>query len=192
LALNVCGDAAAPWSANAGAVQVIAIAAAIHFFIRVAPYGRVAMLCASLSARAVPELKTQWSQMLAARRLGSAGFNGTAARRAVRAAHHRCAAVAPPYRAKLRSSLRRKPMLNQKVLDEINDRIRGVIDNSPAKDVEKNLRAMLTGLFARLDLVTREEFDVQREVLNRTREKLVALEARVTALEQARHGGGAA
>jgi BMFP domain-containing protein YqiC len=83
-------------------------------------------------------------------------------------------------------------MLNQKVLDEINDRIRGVIDNSPAKDVEKNLRAMLTGLFARLDLVTREEFDVQREVLNRTREKLVALEARVTALEQARHGGDAA
>jgi BMFP domain-containing protein YqiC len=83
-------------------------------------------------------------------------------------------------------------MLNQKVLDEINDRIRGVIDNSPAKDVEKNLRAMLTGLFARLDLVTREEFDVQREVLNRTREKLVALETRVTALEQARHGGDAA
>jgi BMFP domain-containing protein YqiC len=83
-------------------------------------------------------------------------------------------------------------MLNQKVLDEINDRIRGVIDNSPAKDVEKNLRAMLAGLFSHLDLVTREEFDVQREVLTRTREKLAALDARMNALEQARHGDDAA
>jgi BMFP domain-containing protein YqiC len=45
------------------------------------------------------------------------------------------------------------------------------------------MRAALAGLFARLDLVTREEFDVQREVLARAHEKLVALESRITELE---------
>ena len=53
----------------------------------------------------------------------------------------------------------------------------------PAGDIEKNLRAALAGAFAKLDLVTREEFDVQREVLVRTRAKLEALEARAAELE---------
>jgi BMFP domain-containing protein YqiC len=61
-----------------------------------------------------------------------------------------------------------------------------VLAASPAGDVEKNLRALLASVFAKLDLVTREEFDVQREVLGRTREKLTALEARVAELEAAR------
>jgi BMFP domain-containing protein YqiC len=47
---------------------------------------------------------------------------------------------------------------------------------------------MMSGVFAKLDLVTREEFDVQAQVLARTREKLQALEARVDALEKARAG----
>jgi BMFP domain-containing protein YqiC len=55
---------------------------------------------------------------------------------------------------------------------------------SPAADLEKNLRALLASFFARLDLVTREEFDVQRQVLLRTREKLERLESQVAALEQ--------
>lgn len=75
-------------------------------------------------------------------------------------------------------------MVNQKLLDELGANIRDVIANSPARDIENNLRAMLTSLFARLDLVTREEFDVQREVLVRTREKLTRLEARLAELEQ--------
>jgi ubiquinone biosynthesis accessory factor UbiK len=74
-------------------------------------------------------------------------------------------------------------MLNPKLLDEMSARMSSLLAATPAGDVEKNLRAGLTGLFARLDLVTREEFDVQREVLSRTREKLVALEARVAELE---------
>ena len=74
-------------------------------------------------------------------------------------------------------------MLNQKILDEISSKIKELIAQSPAKDVEKNLRAMLQSLFSKLDLVTREEFDVQQEVLVRTREKLSALEARITELE---------
>lgn len=57
------------------------------------------------------------------------------------------------------------------------------MQQSPAKDLEKNMKAMLNQGFSKLDLLTREEFDVQAEVLARTRAKLEALEARVTELE---------
>ncbi len=77
-------------------------------------------------------------------------------------------------------------MLNQKVLDEIGTKVNELLAQSPVKDVEKNLRVLLAGVFARLDLVAREEFDVQQEVLKRTREKLTALETRVAELEAAR------
>lgn len=73
--------------------------------------------------------------------------------------------------------------MNQKLFDEINEKMKSVLAQGPAADIEKNMRALLTGLFSRLDLVTREEFDVQREVLVRTRAKLAELEARVAALE---------
>lgn len=76
-------------------------------------------------------------------------------------------------------------MLNQKLLDEIGGKISELIAQSPAKDIEKNVRAMLTSTFSRLDLVTREEFDVQQEVLLRTREKLGQLETRMNELEAA-------
>ena len=75
-------------------------------------------------------------------------------------------------------------MSSERVIDELNARIRELFANSPAADVERNLRAMLSSVFARLDLVTREEFDVQSAVLARTREKLVALEARLAELEK--------
>ena len=74
-------------------------------------------------------------------------------------------------------------MLNPTLLDEMSARVSSLLKATPAGDIEKNLRAALAGVFAKLDLVTREEFDVQREVLLRTREKLVALEARVSELE---------
>ena len=76
-------------------------------------------------------------------------------------------------------------MLNQKVLDEVVTKVNELLAQSPVKDVEKNLRIMLAGIFTRLDLVTREEFDVQQEVLKRTREKLTGLETRVAQLEDA-------
>lgn len=76
-------------------------------------------------------------------------------------------------------------MLNQKILEEINSKVSELVSQSPVKDIEKNMRAMLTGTFSRLDLVTREEFDVQQEVLLRTREKLNQLEARMAELESA-------
>ena len=74
--------------------------------------------------------------------------------------------------------------MDQKILDDVTNRIRELFAASPAADLEKNLRGMLSGLFARLDLVTREEFDVQRQVLLRTREQLARLELEVAALEQ--------
>jgi BMFP domain-containing protein YqiC len=75
--------------------------------------------------------------------------------------------------------------MNQKLLDEINDKLRAVLAQSPAADVERNLRAMLGATLTRLDLVSREEFDVQREVLVRTRARLAELEKQVAALEAA-------
>jgi len=75
-------------------------------------------------------------------------------------------------------------MQNQKLFEEINERVRAILAQSPAADIEKNMRAMLTALFSRLDLVTREEFDVQEQVLARTREKLAQLEAKVAELEK--------
>ena len=74
--------------------------------------------------------------------------------------------------------------MSQKILDEIDRRMREVFAQSPAADLEKNLRALLASFFARLDLVTREEFDIQRQVLLRTREKLTLLEAQVAELER--------
>lgn len=62
--------------------------------------------------------------------------------------------------------------MDTKLLDELNRRVNELIAATPAKDIEKNLRALLSSAFSRLDLVTREEFDVQQEVLRRTREKL--------------------
>ncbi len=51
-------------------------------------------------------------------------------------------------------------------------------------DLERTFRSLLVGTFDRMDLVTREEFDVQRRVLERSREKLEKLAAQVAALEQ--------
>jgi len=74
-------------------------------------------------------------------------------------------------------------MLSQKMLDEISTKVNDLVAQSPVKDVEKNLRVLLAGVFTRLDLVTRDEFNVQQEMLMRTREKLTELEARVAKLE---------
>ena len=68
-------------------------------------------------------------------------------------------------------------------LNDLQTKIGQALENSPAKDIEKNVKAMLTQGFSKLDLVTREEFDIQTQVLAKTRAKLEALEARVAELE---------
>ena len=76
---------------------------------------------------------------------------------------------------------------NPKILEDLAGKLGDIFRNSPAHDLERNLRAGLTSILGKLDLVTREEFDVQAEVLARTREKLTQLEARVAALEARLH-----
>jgi BMFP domain-containing protein YqiC len=74
--------------------------------------------------------------------------------------------------------------MDTKPIDDISRRIADLIASTPIIDVQKNLRALLLGWMERMDLVTREEFDAQREVLARTREKLQRMEARVKELEE--------
>lgn len=75
-------------------------------------------------------------------------------------------------------------MLNSKAFDDLATRIGKAIENSPAKDIEQNVRAMMSSGLSRLDLVPRAEFDVQAQVLLKTREKLEALEARLAEIEK--------
>ena len=74
-------------------------------------------------------------------------------------------------------------MLAKQILDELAGKIGNAIAESPVKDVEKNVKTLLGSTFSKLDLVTREEFDIQQQVLIKTREKLAALEARLAKLE---------
>jgi BMFP domain-containing protein YqiC len=67
--------------------------------------------------------------------------------------------------------------------NDLQGKINQAIENSPAKDIERNVKAMMTQGFSKLDLVTREEFDIQTQVLTKTRAKLEALELRVAELE---------
>lgn len=76
--------------------------------------------------------------------------------------------------------------MNEKLLSELSARLAAMAAANPAKDLEKNFRGMLSSAFARLELVTREEYDVQTQVLARAREKLAALEARIAELEARR------
>ena len=71
-------------------------------------------------------------------------------------------------------------------LDELQDRLAALVRNTPAADLQKNLKALLTQQFARLELVTREEFDTQTKVLARTRAKLDELERKLEELEKKR------
>lgn len=74
-------------------------------------------------------------------------------------------------------------MLNTNIFNDLSEKLHEAVNSSPAKDMEKNIRALLAQGFSKLDLVTREEFDVQAQVLARAREQLTALEARITELE---------
>jgi len=77
-------------------------------------------------------------------------------------------------------------MFDPKILEDFGAKMSALFANSPAGDIEKNAKAVISGFLSRLDLVTREEFDVQAQVLARTREKLKELEGRIEALEKAR------
>jgi BMFP domain-containing protein YqiC len=77
-------------------------------------------------------------------------------------------------------------MIDRRFFEEMNARVGEVLRNSPAADVEKNLRAMLLAWFDRMDLVLREDFEVQKKLLERAQAKLAELEARIAELEKNR------
>jgi BMFP domain-containing protein YqiC len=74
-------------------------------------------------------------------------------------------------------------MLNKKKIQNLSNKIKHIIKDSPVSDMEDNINALLKSTFTKMDLINREEFDVQTEVLKRTRSKLEALEAKIIDLE---------
>ena len=74
-------------------------------------------------------------------------------------------------------------MIKKERLEEISDKSRELIKNSPIEDMEENINALLKSMFTKMDLITREEFDVQTEVLKKTRLKLEMLEKKLDQLE---------
>lgn len=74
-------------------------------------------------------------------------------------------------------------MIDSRLLDELRQRVEGALRDSPMQDVERNLRAVLAAWFDRLDLVLREDFEVQKKLLNRAQSRLAEVEARVAELE---------
>jgi BMFP domain-containing protein YqiC len=68
-------------------------------------------------------------------------------------------------------------------LDELKARIAELLRAAPARDLEKNINALLSSFFDRFDLASREDLDVQRKLLERARTRLEQLEARVAQLE---------
>jgi BMFP domain-containing protein YqiC len=77
-------------------------------------------------------------------------------------------------------------MIDKRFLDDLGARIDATLRGSPAQDIEKNLKALLAAWFDRLDLVLREDFDVQKKLLERAQSKLAELEARIAELEARR------
>ena len=75
-------------------------------------------------------------------------------------------------------------MKNLAFLDDLSIKIKEMIKVSPAGDLEKNIHALLQSMFTKLELVSREEFDIQTEVLRQTRERLATLEKQIESLEK--------
>ena len=77
-------------------------------------------------------------------------------------------------------------VIDNRLFEDLRNRIDEALRGSPAQDIEKNVRAVLSAWFDRLDLVLREDFEVQKKLLERAQAKLAELEARIAELE-ARH-----
>jgi len=75
-------------------------------------------------------------------------------------------------------------MVDKQKIQEISKKIKDIISDSPINDIEENINALLRGMFTKMDLITREEFDVQTGVLKKTREKLERIEKKLTEIEK--------
>ena len=72
----------------------------------------------------------------------------------------------------------------QTMAEEVQKKVADAVKDSPAKDLEKNVKGLMSQGFQKMDLITRQEFDIQVQVLAKTREKLEALEAKLALLEE--------
>jgi BMFP domain-containing protein YqiC len=75
-------------------------------------------------------------------------------------------------------------MTDKTLFEDLSARINEALRNSPAQDIEKNLRVLLASWFDRMDLVMREDFETQKRLLEQAQAKLAALETRVSQLER--------
>ena len=75
-------------------------------------------------------------------------------------------------------------MVDKDTIQQISQKIKNIIADSPISDIEENINALLKGMFTKMDLITREEFDVQTGVLKKTREKLEKLEEQLSKIEK--------
>jgi BMFP domain-containing protein YqiC len=75
-------------------------------------------------------------------------------------------------------------MVDKQKIQEISKKIKDIISDSPINDIEENINALLRGMFTKMDLITREEFDVQTGVLKKTREKLESIEKKLSEIEK--------
>lgn len=78
--------------------------------------------------------------------------------------------------------------MQKRPFDDLSERVSALLRDTPIGDVEKNLRALLASWFDRLELVTREDFEIQRMLLEEASTRLAALEARIAELESRRRG----
>jgi hypothetical protein len=76
-------------------------------------------------------------------------------------------------------------MFNSQLINDLSSKINDIIKNSPLQEVEKNINALIRGAFTKMELVSRDEFEVQAEVLRKAREQLATLEEKLSALEVA-------
>lgn len=74
-------------------------------------------------------------------------------------------------------------MRNIKFFEDVSSKIKEIAKSGPVEDLEKNVHALLQGAFTKLELVSRDEFDVQADLLRLTRQKLEALQGRLDELE---------
>ena len=74
-------------------------------------------------------------------------------------------------------------MIDTSKVEELSNKIKEIAASSPFADIDKNIHALIKGALTKMELVTRDEFDVQAEVLRHAREQLTKLEAKLEALE---------
>jgi hypothetical protein len=75
-------------------------------------------------------------------------------------------------------------MSDRHFFDDLSERINEALRNSPAADIEKNLRALMADWLGRMDLVMRQDFEVQKKLLEQALARLATLEGRVAELER--------